>query len=185
MSAEHLPPNFRRLFAARVVLLVTALTANLLLLSGLIDLEGSLIVFAGSTTLYAVLTAIWWRCPVCKEYPGNAIMPDLCEQCGAELFGHDRAVEPRSPIENDDPRRTITHLLVLRTLYGAGLVSIFAFWGPAMQHAPAIFWSVTLSTMALGVWGEWKWWRCPHCNGYLKRSLWPGRTCGKCGGRLV
>ncbi len=185
MSADHLPPRFRALFAARIVLLLVALASNLLLLSNLLDLERNLIIFAAATTAYAFVTAVWWRCPSCGKYPGNSIMPDLCEQCGTELFGHDKAVEPRRTIESDDPERTITHLLVVRLLYGAGLVAIFAFWGPAMHHAPAIFWSVTLATMAVGVWGEWKWWRCPHCNGYLKKTIWPGRTCGKCGGRLV
>ena len=185
MSADSLPRRFRSLFRARLVSLAVALAANLLLLFGLLDLEQSLITFAAGTSVYAVLTVLWWRCPSCGRYPGNSVMPDLCEHCGAELFGHDKQIVHIEPAAADNPQRTITHLLAIRFLYGAGLVALFAVWGPHMDRAPVLFWGVTLASMAMGAWGEWKWWRCPHCGGYLRRNLWPGRTCGKCGGKLV
>lgn len=185
MSAHQLPPRVRTLFAVRLVLLAVALGTNLLLLADGIEFDLSLIIFASATTLYALVTAIAWRCPSCGKYPGNSVMPDFCESCGTALFGHDREIAsiPTGPVEH--PERRVIGLLVLRSVYGAVLVGVFGLWGPVMEHAPTLFWSVTIVFMAVGAWGEWRWWRCPHCGGYLKRTLWPGRTCAKCGGRLL
>jgi uncharacterized protein (DUF983 family) len=184
MSAGHLPPRLRSLFIARLFFLAVALGTNLLLLANQIEMELSLIIFASATTLYALTTAIAWRCPTCRKYPGNAVMPDFCESCGTAIFGHDRLdAAPAGPV--GDPNRRITGLLVLRTVYGAILIAVFGIGGPAMEHNPTLFWSVTLLFMVLGGWAEWRWWRCPHCGGYLKRTLWPGRACSKCGGQLL
>ncbi len=185
MSAAPLPSRFRRIFAARLAFLAIALTSNLLLLANRLELDLSLIIFASATTLYAVVTAAWWRCPTCNRYPGNSVMPDFCESCGTHLFGHDRADGAATPVAVANPERRVGGLLVLRFLFGAALVAIFAFWGPEMDHNPMLFWAVTLVFMAVGGWGEWRWWRCPHCGGYLKRTLWPGRSCTKCGGKLL
>lgn len=185
MSAGHLPPRTRRLFAARLLFLFVALGTNLLLLADQLSLDLSLIIFASATTLYALVTAVGWRCPSCGKYPGNSVMPDFCESCGSALFGHDRqeAVVPSGNVPH--PERRVVGLLVARAVYGAALVAVFGFWGPNMEGHPVLFWGVTIATMGLGGWAEWRWWRCPHCGGYLKRTLWPGRACAKCGGRLL
>jgi predicted RNA-binding Zn-ribbon protein involved in translation (DUF1610 family) len=185
MSFGQLPPRTRILFGARLALLAVALGTNLLLLAGFINLVLSLSFFASATSLYALLTAVWWRCPSCGKYPGNSVMPDFCESCGSALFGHDRkeAVSPSGTVEN--PERRVAGLLVARTMYGALLVAVFGVWGPAMEHAPAVFWSLTIAFMAFGAWAEWRWWRCPHCRAYLPRGLWPGWSCNKCGGVLI
>lgn len=185
MPSDALPLRFRRIFAARLFFLTVALAANLLLLLNVLELESALIVFAAGTTSYAVVTASLWRCPSCGRYPGNSVMPDLCERCGVKLFGHDRRIPETPNAAPTDPHKTVHHLLVVRTLYGVALIAIFAVWGTRMEHYPALFWTVTLAFMALGAWGEWKWWRCPHCGSYLRRTFWPGRSCGKCGGKLL
>ncbi|MCU0453598.1 MAG: hypothetical protein MUE68_08045 [Bacteroidetes bacterium] len=185
MSAGHLPPRFRRLFAARLAFLAIALTANLLLLAGQLPMDLSLILFASATTLYALTTASAWRCPSCGKYPGNAVMPDFCESCGGALFGHDRQAAA-APTENvAHPERRVVGLLTMRFLYGAALVALFGLGGPMIEGSPALYFGATLAFIGLGAWAEWRWWRCPHCGGYLKRTLWPGRTCLKCGGRLL
>lgn len=185
MSFEQLPPRTRSLFVARLAALVVALGTNLLLLAGSIELDLSLIIFASATSLYALLTALWWRCPACGKFPGNSVMPDFCESCGTAMFGHDRreAAAPTGPATH--PERRVVGLLIGRSIFAILLVAVFGIWGPAMEHAPALFWSVTIAFMAFGAWAEWRWWRCPHCGGYLRRTLWPGRTCSKCGGRLI
>jgi uncharacterized protein (DUF983 family) len=185
MSFDRLPPRTRYLFGTRLALLAVALGTNFLLLAGSIELDLSLIIFASATSLYALLTAVWWRCPSCGKYPGNSVLPDFCESCGSAFFGHDRkdAAPPSGTVEH--PERRVVGLLIMRSIYGVSLVTVFGVWGPAMEHAPAVFWSVTIAFMAFGGWAEWRWWRCPHCGGYLKRTLWPGRVCSKCGGRLI
>lgn len=185
MSFDTLPRLIRLLFGTRLLLLGVALGTNLLLLAGSIELDLSLIIFASATSLYALLTAIWWRCPTCGKFPGNSVMPDFCESCGTALFGHDRqeAATPTGVVAH--PERRVVGLLIGRFVYAALLVAVFGLWGPFMEHAPALFWSVTIAFMAFGAWAEWRWWRCPHCGGYLKRTLWPGRACAKCGGRLI
>lgn len=185
MSFDRLPPRTRALFVARLALLAVALGTNLLLLADWVEFDLCLIIFASATSLYALLTAVWWRCPTCGRYPGNSVMPDFCESCGSAMFGLDRQESSMPNKSVEHPERRVVGLLVARSVYGAVLVAVFGLWGPSMEHAPAIFWSVTLAFMAVGAWAEWRWWRCPHCGGYLKRTLWPGRTCSKCGGRLI
>lgn len=185
-SPASLPHWFRTLFWVRIALLTIALLVNVAFLTSLIALVPGTVVFAIAIVAYAVISLIFWRCPTCGKYPGSSVVPDMCERCGARLFGLDRARSTPNPTQPlPGPHRSILPLIIARAAFGIVIFAIFASLGMRPGTTPAIVWGLTIATMALGAWLEWRWWRCPHCGGYLKRSIWPGRTCTKCGGALL
>ncbi len=173
------PPVFRFAFKARLTLLTTGLAANILLLIGVIDIVPGAIAFAASVALYTAVTVLFWKCPTCRRYPGMAVMPDYCEKCGTSIFGVDAQVPDlkEADVHHSIPLR---YLIAGRTLYGLLLLSYFVVFAHEQSSHPLIFWSGALAFIGGGAWLEWRWWRCPQCGGYLRRSFWPGRACTKC-----
>lgn len=175
------PPVFRTVFKARLILLGTGLLANILILTELVGVIPGVIAFALSVGLYALLSTYYWKCPHCRKYPGNAVMPDYCEKCGKPIFGVDAQVPPRPPGAALLPLR---YIVLGRALYGVLLLVFFVVFGPHQSSSPYVFWLSAVGFILFGAWFEWRWWRCPNCGGYLKRSMWPGRSCTKCGEQL-
>ncbi len=180
---HSLPPLFRIVFRVRLALLFVALLSNILILTQFVDVVTGVIVFGAAVLAYAILTILFWKCPHCRKYPGNAVMPDYCEKCGTTIFGIDAQV-PARETGTEKPVLPLRYLVVGRGLYGTMLLLYFVIFASQQAESPFVFWAGALTFLGFGAWLEWRWWRCPRCGGYLKRSLWPGRTCIKCGSPL-
>jgi hypothetical protein len=182
-ALENYPKSFRRTFRVRLAMLTVGLLANILMLADLFDVVPGVIIFASSVIVYTGMTAAFWKCPHCKKYPGNAVMPDYCERCGEAVFGLDAHIPDLAP----EKRRSILplrYVLLGRGAYGILLFLYFVLAGRYQTDHAALFWIGAFLMLSAGVWIEWRWWRCPHCGGYLKKSIWPGRACAKCGEQL-
>ena len=173
------PPVFRFTFRARLVLLALGLSSNILILTEIVPILPGSIVFVFAVVLYTLLTIAYWKCPHCRRYPGNAVMPDYCEKCGEAIFGADAQVPDRKPDQGKIHLR-LRYLVSGRIVFGIIVLAYFVVLAPQQSQSPAIFWLGAVTLISIGAWLEWRWWRCPHCGGYLKRSIWPGRSCPKC-----
>jgi hypothetical protein len=165
--------------------MAVGLIANIAVLTNIVEPLPGIIVFVAAVSVYVSISLFAWRCPTCKKYPGNSVMPDFCERCGAAIFGPDARIADRPVSPGTTGRRRLRYIIAGRLLFGLILLSVFAFQIVIVRFVPAwAYWLAAVGLIVFGAWAEWQWWRCPHCGGYLKRSIWPGTTCTKCGKAL-
>ncbi len=176
------PPAMRRLFAVRLAAMAVGFIANIAVLADLVEPLPGIIVFVVAVTLYVSISLFAWRCPTCKKYPGNSVMPDYCERCGSAIFGPDARIPDRPVAPDTEDHLPLRYLIAGRLLFGFLLLAFFALQVFIIRYIPVwAFWVAAVGLISFGAWAEWQWWRCPHCGGYLKRAIWPGTTCTKCG----
>jgi rubrerythrin len=161
-----------------------------------------LLLGVGMVLLAMIVSAVYWRCPVCNRLLGRELYPKFCPECGTRLSAPDSESgigvppdfaassegsifsSPDDAIEEFQRRRyrallaSVPAVLVVLGLFVRGGEQE-GFLGLELREVQALM----IGTVVLSGVAMFLWWRCPFCRKDPSEGLNP-RRCENCGAKL-